>query len=369
MINFAKKRAVAVNVYSHFTKLNDAKGFRWGTILQFGSSWSVIGSVVMKNPGSSACGNKVDDKSILDNLKSFQSPEDDWYEFSVDDTMRKVAMLFQYKKGTKSIDSLNGVILIFNLFYYSEADFGKAIQMNTEYKLPEDVISNDVQLLQEPVYLGFSRELAHHKDFTDRAKVFFDRTIILGMKCYNLDFAANTFLHPQYLMGVGKNQKASIEMLAKFKTNDFAPSEDEVNAAAAFMQNESLSISDWDVLFCHLCEWLVANLSFLKTETNPKDAEISQLTWIRFHISQSCSFQIVRQKSNNAQYVRFVFSQRMDNVTEYLESQGYCKEENTKQLQFKRKRQEFPNSIIWTALEIYSVLSEIIHFISKSELR
>lgn len=353
-----------MKVYSHFSKLNNSEGLRWGTILQFGDSWAVIGSVVMKNPGSSACGNEVHDSSILENLQSFQSPDKVWYEFTIDDTMRKVAKLFRYKEGTKNTDSLNGVIRIFNLFYYREADLGKALLQKAEYEMPEEIISDEINLLQPPVYLGFG-DLAFDKNFTVRARAFYDKAINLGMECYLPDFEANTFRHPQYLMGFGKNQKASIEMLAKFKANNSAPNDDEIKAAAAFMQSESLSISEWNELFCHLCQWMIENLSFQKTETNPKNAGIPQSTWIRFHFTQSCSFQIVRQKGNN-QFVRFDLNGCPEEICNYLKKAGYTHEANSNSPRLYRKdRIAFNSNIYYALLEIYDELTEVKRLINK----
>lgn len=353
-----------MKVYSHFTKINNTEGLRWGTIIQFGDSWAVIGSVVMKNPGSSACGNEVSDSSILENLKSFQSPDKVWYEFTVDDTMRKVAKLFQYKEGVKNIDSLNGVILIFNLFYYREADLGKALLQKAKCEMPEEIISKEIDLLQPPVYLGFGA-LAKEKEFKDQARTFYDKAIDLGMECYLPDFEKNTFRHPQHLMGFGKNQKASIEMLAKFKANNSAPNDDEIKAAAAFMQSESLSISKWDELFCHLCQWMIENLSFKKTETNPKKAAIPQSTWVRFHFTQSCSFQIVRQKGDN-QFVRFDLNGCPEDISNFLKKVGYIHEVNSNSPRLYRKdRRAFNSNLCYALLEIYDELTEVKHLINK----
>ena len=41
-----------MNVYTHYRTIAPSIGFRWRTLLQFGDGWNVIGSVVMKNPGS-----------------------------------------------------------------------------------------------------------------------------------------------------------------------------------------------------------------------------------------------------------------------------------------------------------------------------
>ncbi|GIJ93186.1 hypothetical protein CAPN002_04040 [Capnocytophaga stomatis] len=43
-----------MKVYAHFFEEKGEKEvqYRWRTLLQFGDSWEIIGSVVMKNPGS-----------------------------------------------------------------------------------------------------------------------------------------------------------------------------------------------------------------------------------------------------------------------------------------------------------------------------
>ena len=41
-----------MKVYTHYNKIaNTDMGYRWRTLLQFGNSWDVIGSIVMMNPG------------------------------------------------------------------------------------------------------------------------------------------------------------------------------------------------------------------------------------------------------------------------------------------------------------------------------
>ena len=43
-------------VYTHYKTIEEFNfGYRWRTLLQFGSSWDMIGSVVMTSPGSSNC--------------------------------------------------------------------------------------------------------------------------------------------------------------------------------------------------------------------------------------------------------------------------------------------------------------------------
>lgn len=64
-----------MKVYTHFYLMdeNTAIGFRWRTLLQYGNSWEVIGSVVMKNPGGakfkSPTHQAIDDAETLRQLR------------------------------------------------------------------------------------------------------------------------------------------------------------------------------------------------------------------------------------------------------------------------------------------------------------
>ncbi|MDY3143273.1 MAG: hypothetical protein SOW30_11445, partial [Parabacteroides sp.] len=62
-----------MNVYTHYRTIAPSIGFRWRTLLQFGDGWNVIGSVVMKNPGSSYFASEapLTDGNILAHLQSF----------------------------------------------------------------------------------------------------------------------------------------------------------------------------------------------------------------------------------------------------------------------------------------------------------
>lgn len=63
-----------MKVYTHFFKINETEGFRWRTLLHFGHSWDCIGSIVMKE--------------VLEGLSRYRFKELNWYEFSIDPTMR-----------------------------------------------------------------------------------------------------------------------------------------------------------------------------------------------------------------------------------------------------------------------------------------
>ena len=115
-----------MKVYAHYLwSERDKFQYRWRTLLQFGNSWNVIGSVVMKNPGSAKPQNEVNNEETLRQLSCFDQRPYPWYVFSVDNTMRLIERLFTIKNGG---NSLNGVMQIFNLFNIRNADLEQALK-------------------------------------------------------------------------------------------------------------------------------------------------------------------------------------------------------------------------------------------------
>jgi hypothetical protein len=293
-----------MKVYTHFTKIDVSKpeGFRWRTLLQFGDSWDVIGSVVMKNPGSAALkGNcSITQSELLSKLSVFDNSDNDWYEFTDDNTMRCVAKLFAFKYGYSSVDQLNGIIQVFNLFYLREANLAKAI--SNGYR---NVVSgeDDYGQLIAPVYLGFSRGLANNPEYKDRAKRFFDRAIELGMN--NIDkknCTANPFYHPQYLFFQGCGKPGSLLELARFKEDTVTPSLDAVACAASFCHakepgaivRRNCSYEEATSVMIKVKAWAKDNLPHVATE--------EYRDWVKFHLNENLVFQVVAQKGK--QYVQ-----------------------------------------------------------------
>ena len=100
-----------MKVFAHYFKSKETgNDYRWRTLLQFGSSWNIIGSVVMKNPGSAAPLKVVEDCDIINHLQSFDA-ENTWYAFSADTTKRMIELLF----STYYQSSLDGIVQVFNL--------------------------------------------------------------------------------------------------------------------------------------------------------------------------------------------------------------------------------------------------------------
>ena len=110
-----------MKVFAHYYS-DEATGieYRWRTLLQLGNSWTVCGTVVMKNPGSSRpiCPIDETDSELLSQLRRFDNAKNytgnGWYHFSADNTMNLVRHLFEahlvaHKKPVE------GIIQIFNL--------------------------------------------------------------------------------------------------------------------------------------------------------------------------------------------------------------------------------------------------------------
>ncbi len=65
-----------MKVYAEFIDDNGLL-FRTKTLLQFGDSWDLIGSIVMKNPGSAKPEKKIDEEKTKD-ISNFYGKEMDF---------------------------------------------------------------------------------------------------------------------------------------------------------------------------------------------------------------------------------------------------------------------------------------------------
>ncbi len=222
-----------MRVYTHYKSNiivdNHPYEYRWRTLIQFGSSWNIIGSVVMKNPGSANYlnGNDywIEDRGILSHLESFDYRRDrvngeKWYEFHSDATMECVAELFAQKMGVYDKSELQGVVQIFNLFYLREQDSGKAVKaiiaMPAARKIDDEIFMDDILALKSPVYLGFGK-LAKSSVFREKAFAFFNEaTKNHSARYLNTDFDDNCFYHPLALMRYRKNDLRYSTLRDKF---------------------------------------------------------------------------------------------------------------------------------------------------------
>ena len=210
-----------MKVYAHFLKSEkDSFQYRWRTLLQFGNSWNIIGSIVMKNPGSASRKNIVSEEKTLCQLSRFGESKHSWYVFSVDNTMTLIEKLFTIKNDGKPLE---GVIQIFNLFNIRNADLDQALKdreraKESIYSTIEDDIAA-MRTASAPVYIGWGG-LGNLPEFKEKASQYFS-FIKKELKQDYLwdDFSRNPFYHPQYLLGRGKNRERSKWLLNAFCAN------------------------------------------------------------------------------------------------------------------------------------------------------
>jgi len=230
-----------MKVYTHFdyleswTTIKNEKvqnGIRWRTLLKYGDSWDIIGSIVMMNPGSSSPKTmEIIEEDTLSHLSSFENGliGHPWYEFSEDNAMVNVGKLFALKQKVQSRHNLNGVIQIFNLFYLKDPNLDRAKQIYNTLNLP-DLLKYDLncllyhknQIVNAPIYLGYG-SLAFDKTFRDQAEAFFNcikqNKGLTYCDYLSDDFEKNKFYYPSYIVGRGKNKYLSKYELGKFLTN------------------------------------------------------------------------------------------------------------------------------------------------------
>lgn len=206
-----------MRVFAHYYS-DEATGieYRWRTLLQLGDSWDVCGTVIMKNPGSSHPRNWNDGKPIpinnieilkslnrFDEFNSLDSKE--WFDFSVDPTMRHVGHLIEdylcYNNKNKE-----GIIQIFNLFNVIDKSLGEAIQKYDP--LVVNTIEDDINWIKKyskyPIYIGWGT-LWRNELFRENAERIYNVTKEFTHYLNTKGIANNKFYHPQFLLGVGKN--------------------------------------------------------------------------------------------------------------------------------------------------------------------
>jgi len=213
-----------MKIYAEFIE-DDGLLFRTKTLLQFGDSWDLIGSIVMKNPGSAKPGVPLNEESKkqISNFLGEKIDFTNWTETSNDPTMKRIAPIFNGNYVQKNIP-LNGVIQIFNLYNICEPKmkfvYEKAenANINLLYIDAEQVIN---QFREKPVYLGFFHfytysKTKHSKYLKNTAQTIYD---YVKQSIFNYfekdDMIDNPYYHPfsKYVY----SQK-NIPLLEKFST-------------------------------------------------------------------------------------------------------------------------------------------------------
>lgn len=213
-----------MKVYAEFIKDGDNL-FRTKTLLQFGDSWDLIGSIVMKNPGSAKPGKPIIDES-KDQISHFFGEEinlKDWTETHNDPTMKRIAPIFNGNYVQKNIP-LDGVIQIFNLYNICEPNmkfvYGKAENSNVDL-LYIDVEKVIKQFREKPVYLGFFHfytysKTKHSEYLKETAQRIYDYVKNSKFNYFEKeDMIDNPYYHP---FSKHIYSKKNIPLLEKFST-------------------------------------------------------------------------------------------------------------------------------------------------------
>lgn len=220
-----------MKVFAHYYESKETGNqYRWRTLLQFGTSWKVIGSVVMKNPGSAAPltpDKPIEDEETLCRLRSFCS-DYDWFEFDFkrDRTIFRIKELFiAYNEAKLGTSNINGVIQIFNLMNVRDPNLESALLKNKKEILSfSRTTDKDIKQLIAPVYLGWGELGTDSLFFEDAQKLFNVVYNELDGKYLHENFKDNTFRHPLSLMQYRKNKPDGKYLLNAFCQNTENPS-------------------------------------------------------------------------------------------------------------------------------------------------
>lgn len=148
-----------MKVYAEYVQENGLE-FRGKTLLQFGNSWELIGSVVLKNPGSARPESPLsfeEEKSLKDFFGSESLQNEQWFQFRPDPTMRFIEKIFNGEYVDKPI-ILNGIIQLFNLTHIKDPDVG-LVKEKIEKSSPDFLFPKVEEIVNhfkgKPVYLGW----------------------------------------------------------------------------------------------------------------------------------------------------------------------------------------------------------------------
>jgi hypothetical protein len=194
--------------------------FRKNTLLQFGDSWDLIGSVVLANPGSAEPLTKASEEVstlVSEFYDGYREGElfnaENWYEFSADSTMRSVEKIFNGWYIGRNIEPI-GVIQLFNTFNIKNQNLQEAVaQIGVDSEL---LFSYNVHRCfhDKPTYFGFSNKVLGNDVLRNVAMNIFNESSDMVRKIYNIDFSKNSFYHPMYI-----NQAYNQKHFQKYKDN------------------------------------------------------------------------------------------------------------------------------------------------------
>ncbi len=192
-----------MKVYAEYIIEKDVP-YRKNTLLQFGESWELIGSAVLKNPGSALPQTNLNLEEA-EQVKNFIGDNnfkiDTWYEFLPDQTMWILAKIFSGGFIGEPRD-LNGVIQLFNLINYKDPDIllaknhMKTSNSHLIYPSADKIITS---FQDKPIYLGWFDFWKNSLQIQGIAETIFDH-VCSGAYCYiTSTFERSKLYHPLYV--------------------------------------------------------------------------------------------------------------------------------------------------------------------------
>lgn len=208
-----------MKVYAEFS-VEKGIEYRQQTLLQIGDSWDLIGSAVLKNPGSASPKSQVTDDTF-ENIKRLVGKDckakDTWYDFSSDSTMRFLKKIFNGNYAHGESTEINGVIQLFNLYYIRDKDIAfassKLYKNKSRFVYPNcDELVSSFQ--NKPVYLGWRDECYRNEETLELAKKIF--TYVAESEHMYLEeiFENNEFNHPMGIhLWLSRKSKLKIPLI------------------------------------------------------------------------------------------------------------------------------------------------------------
>jgi len=198
-----------MKVYAEFVVENGVE-YRTKTFLQFGNSWNLIGSIVMKNPGSAFPEKAISNDVwylLNENKLVLESDQNSWFEFKSDSTMGFIERIFNGYYTSNQIE-LNGVIQVFNLFNIRHKNIPIAKQLaqqnDSVYLYPK--VNEVIDAFQnKPVFLAWRWEYLNiNKSFAEN---IFENVKSSNFMYLKSDMVDNHFYHPMYINTAYKREE------------------------------------------------------------------------------------------------------------------------------------------------------------------
>jgi len=196
--------------------VEDNVEYRRKTLLKFGETEKLIGSAILINPGSSVPIGEANTEFVRRFYNALEVDTDlnlqNWKAFKVDSTMRQLERIFNgwYVQDARPLD---GVIQLFNCYYYRNQNLNEAIENFME---SSKYVFNEYDYLKtKPVYFGWGNQ-GKFGAFENIARSIFAKCDFACSSVYDQKFLENCFYHPGYVNRSYKTNKKTIALLKAF---------------------------------------------------------------------------------------------------------------------------------------------------------